>query len=156
MDLALRFLTLRNVSGPEVGDVHDFLRDRMEEIATDDQYPFDHEETLFREVFSFLDAELDANSFRSWSAQKQEFRGGFSLGAFEGIAITLGKNWPAVKKRGAKFDASAFVKEVWSQPEYKKSFSGLRARERMARVLPAAERVMSEFLSKGTKKKAKS
>ena len=147
MDLALRFLTLRDAkSTSEVGDVHEFLRDRMEEMATNDKYDLQKEAKLFREVFTFLDKATGSNSFRSWNIGKGEFRGGFSLGAFEGIAITIGRHWPTIKKVASQFDVQAFVEQVWSQPEYTKSFSGLRARERMARVLPAAERVMAEFL----------
>lgn len=148
MDLALRFLTLRDAkSTTEVGDVHEFLRDRMEEMATNDKYDMQKEAKLFREVFAFLDKTTGSNSFRSWNVTKEEFRGGFSLGAYEGIAITIGRHWPAVKKVASQFNVQDFVAQVWSQPEYTKSFSGLRARERMARVLPAAERVMAEVLA---------
>lgn len=146
MDLALRFITLRAVGGNEVGDVHEFLRDRMEEIATNKTYDFVAEKVLFEEVFKFLDEAVGSNSFRSWNTQRGEFRGGFSLGAFEGIAITIGKHWKKIQRLGKKFDTLQFVKDVWNQPEYTRSFSGLRARERMARVLPAAERVVQQYL----------
>lgn len=156
MDLALRFLTLRDVSSSKVGDVHEFLRDRMEEIATDEKYNFDKQESLFREIFAYLDNAVGSNTFRPWNKTKSDFRGGFSLGAYEGIAITLGQHWPAVKKLGNAFHVQGFIEEVWNQPEYMKSFSGLRARERMARVLPAVERVIQQFLkSPKTTSKAK-
>lgn len=144
MDLALRFLTLRGVLPSDIGDVHDFLRDRMEEIATSEDFNFEAEERLFREVFAFLESGLGSNAFRSWNSK--EFRGGFSLGAFEGIGMALGRHWSAVKRLGPRFDVIAFAQEVWQQPEYKKSFSGLRARERMARVVPAAERVIAQHI----------
>jgi Protein of unknown function DUF262 len=150
MDLVLRFLTLRDASAAEIGDVHEFLRDRMEEIATADEYDFEGEEALFREVFAYLDTVIGSNAFRSWSKSRDEFRGGFSLGAFEGIAMALGRHWTTVKKLGERFDAVSFVHQVWTQPEYLKSFSGLRARERMARVVPAAERVIQQLI-KGAK-----
>lgn len=147
MDLALRFIALRDAATKDVGDVHEFLRGKMEEIALDKNFDFDKEKSLFDEVFSFLDASTGSNSFRSWSDAKQEFRGGFSLAAYEGIALTLGRHWDAIKHANRQIDALTLVKSVWSQPEYNKSFSGLRARERMARVMPAAERVIQEFLT---------
>lgn len=149
MDLALRFLTLRSVPPSEIGDVHEFLRDRMEVIATSDDFNFEAEETLFREVFAFLQSTLGSNAFRSWNSK--EFRGGFSLGAFEGMGMALGRHWGSVKSLGDRFDVEAFVREVWQQQEYKKSFSGLRARERMARVVPAAERVIQKHIREARK-----
>lgn len=150
MDLVLRFLTLREAEPSDIGDVHDFLRDRMEEVATSENYDFDAEEAVFREVFAYLDAGVGSDAFRAWSKSRGEFRGGFSLGAFEGIALALGRHWKSVKKLGEKFDLTGFVHEVWSQPEYTKSFSGLRARERMARVVPAAERSIQARLKPKT------
>ncbi|WP_368930466.1 DUF262 domain-containing protein [Achromobacter xylosoxidans] len=148
MDLALRFIALRDVKGSEIGDVHEFLRDRMEDIALDSGYDFDREQEIFEEVFEFLDAAVGSNAFRPWVEAKGEFRGGFSLGAFEGMAIVLGRHWARIKKIKRTFPVQEFIEMVWSQPEYKKSFSGLRARERMARVLPAVERVLGEILSR--------
>ncbi len=145
MDLVLRFLTLRDVDPREVGDVHEFLRDRMEEIALSESYNFDEEEKIFREVFNFLDEAAGPNSLRSWSEGRGDLRGGFSLAGFEGIVIGLGRRWEDLRDKVGAVDGLKMIKDVWSQPEYKKSFSGLRARERMARVIPAAERVIGAF-----------
>jgi len=146
MDLALRFLTLRDAKAINVVvDVHDFLRERMEEIALDDSYDEASEAKTFHEVFEFLEQSIGSDAFRSWNSSKG-FRGGFSLGGYEGIAIIIGRHWSKIKRKKASFNVREFIETVWSQPEYNKSFSGLRARERMLRVMPAADRVISEFL----------
>lgn len=149
MDLALRFIVLRDSSDVGVGDIHEFLRDRMEQIALDSKFDFAGEEKLFRDVFRTLDENVGSDSFRPWSPSRSAFRGGFSLAGFEGISLLLARRWPEVRRLGDAFDFRAFIKEVWSQPEYTKSFSGLRARERMARVLPAVDRVLQETLGLG-------
>lgn len=141
MDLVLRFLTLRDIDPKGIGDVHEFLRDRMEEFALSEDYDFIEEERVFREVFKFLDESAGSNALRSWNAEKNDFRGGFSLAGYEGIVIGLGRHWEALRVKLENVDGLDLIKSVWSQPEYKKSFSGLRARERMVRVIPAAERV---------------
>lgn len=146
MDLALRFLTLRDPKSINVVvDVHDFLRDRMEEIALDDSYDTEGEAKVFHEVFEFLEQATGSDSFRSWSSSRG-FRGGFSLGAYEGVAIIIGRHWSKIKRKKSSFNVKEFIEQVWNQPEYNKSFSGLRARERMLRVMPAAERVITEYL----------
>ena len=68
------------------------------------------------------------------------------MAGFEGIGFSIGKHWQAVQIAGDAFDIEAYVKRVWVEPEYTRSFSGLRARERMARVIPAAERVIVDML----------
>lgn len=155
MDLVLRFLTCRHVRPAEIGDVHEFLRDKMEEIAQDGNFDFTSEENIFKEIFHFLHKNLNGDSFRSWSPDRKEFRGGFTLAGFEGIGFTIGRYWNAIKAAGDRFDVNAYVKSVWSEPEYTKSFSGLRARERMTRVIPAAERVIENMLQPKLQKTAK-
>ncbi len=142
MDLALRFMALRDVDPATIGDVHDFLRDRMEELATSKTFNIEREKTLFKEVFEFLDSAVDGNAFRPWNAKLGVFRGAFSLGAFEGLALALGRHWRDVKRVRQKFDIKKVIRDLWGTEQYKKSFSGLRARERMVRVVPAAEGVV--------------
>jgi hypothetical protein len=149
MDLALRFIVLREASDVGVGDIHEFLRDRMEEIALDSSFDFAGEERRFRDVFRTLDEAVGSDSFRPWNPVRGAFRGGFSLAGFEGISLMLARRWDEVWRLGNRFDFSVFIKEVWTQPEYTKSFSGLRARERMARVMPAVERVLQARLAAG-------
>ncbi len=146
MDLVLRFLTCRRANAAEIGDVHEFLRDQMEAIAEDKDFDFDTEATTFRAVFAYLNETLSGDSFRSWNSTRREFRGGFTLAGFEGIGFAIGRHWEAVRSAGAAFDVAAYVKAVWAEPEYRGGFSGLRARERMARVIPAAERVIVDML----------
>lgn len=148
MDLALRFITLRDVEPGSIGDVHEYLRDRMEIIALDKDFNLEAEKRLFKEVFKFLDNAVDGNAFRPWSESIGAFRGAFALGAYEGLALSLGRNWTHIRKVRDKFNLLHVIKDLWSQPEYKKSFSGLRARERMVRVAPAAERVIRKELAR--------
>lgn len=155
MDLALRFVLLRDIEDPRaIGDVHDFLRDHMEEIALDPDFDVHAEEVRFREVFKFLDEALDGNTFRPWKHDIKSFRGAFSLAAFEGLGLALGRHWPEIKKVQKRYDIEGAVKELWATAAYKKSFSGLRARERMVRVSPDAEEVVIKYLNSARKAKS--
>lgn len=147
MDLALRFITLRAVEPAQIGDVHDFLRDRMEQIATDEAFDKEGEAILFKEVFSYLDRTVGGDAFRPWS-QARGFRGAFSLGAFEGLGLALGRHWDQIKKISPSFNLLAVIENLWGTEEYRRSFSGMRARERMARVMPAAERIIVAAIDK--------
>ncbi|MBB3821331.1 hypothetical protein FHT03_000724 [Xanthomonas arboricola] len=155
MDLVLRFLTLRDVDPRQIGDVHDFLRDRMEVLALDPKFKISKEVQLFKEMFAYLDSEIGGDSFRPWDARINAFRGGFSLAAFEGLGLSIGRHWSRIKAAADEFDVSDVIKKVWASDAYKKSFSGLRARERMLRVMPVADRIIVEALEKSEVKKQK-
>lgn len=148
MDLALRFIVLRDVNPKNIGDVHDFLRDAMESIALSHKFDVEAEAQTFREVFEFFDDSLESNAFRPWNAALGNFRGAFSLAAFEGLALAVGRHWKDIRKVRAQFDLLGTVKTLWGTDEYRKSFSGLRARERMVRVVPVADKVVVDELSR--------
>ncbi len=157
MDLALRFILLRDADPRAMGDVHDFLRDRMEHIATSKSLAFSNEEKRFREVFDYLDKALGENAFRPWSVKQESFRGAFSLAAFEGLGLSLGKHWESFRILKDDIDMKELVKNLWGTPEYQKSFSGMRARERMLRVRPAADKIVLGAIAAAKKpKKSKS
>ena len=142
MDLTMRFMTLRSVNPKSIGDVHDFLREKMESIATAKKYDIEGESSLFKEVFEYLDSVMDGDAFRPWNQKLGVFRGAFSLGAFEGLALAIGRHWKAIGPNKASFNLEKVIKDIWQTEAYLKSFSGLRARERMARVVPAANEVV--------------
>jgi hypothetical protein len=148
MDLALRFIVLRDAAPSDVSDVHEFLRDKMEIIAADKTFDEDRESKRFSEVFEFLDSATVGNVFRHWSEKQKVFRGGFSLAAFEGLGLAMGRHWDQLKRIKGEIDVLSLVQEVWKSDAYKNSFSGLRARDRMTRVTPTAEALISELMKK--------
>lgn len=148
MDLALRFIVLRNVDPRNVGDVHEFLRDQMELMATDKGFDEEAETERFVSTFEFLDNNSDGNVFRHWNAKQGIFRGGFSLAAYEGLGLAIGRHWKQVEKVRTKIDVLEIVQQLWSTDAYRNSFSGLRARERMARVTPTAENLLKEAIAR--------
>jgi hypothetical protein len=155
MDLALRFVTLRDVDPRSIGDVHEFLRDQMERIAVEPSFNPKAEEALFKSVFAYMNENLNGDSFRQWNDRLNAFRGPFSLGAYEGLGLSIGRHWPRISAQATKFDLRKLVKALWATDAYKKSFSGMRARERMVRVKPAAETVVLAELRRSNPQRAR-
>ncbi|WP_071766198.1 DUF262 domain-containing protein [Burkholderia ubonensis] len=146
MDLALRFITLRDANPKDISDVHEFLRDRMELMAADQDFDEDAERERFVSTFEFLDSKSDGNAFRHWNINQKAFRGGFSLAAYEGLGLAVGRHWDQIEKIKDKIDIHDLIQKLWASDEYRNSFSGLRARERMARVMPIAEKLVREVI----------
>ncbi|MFM0518296.1 hypothetical protein PQR08_12765 [Caballeronia jiangsuensis] len=153
MDLALRFIVLRDVNPSEIGDVHEFLRDRMELIAVDDAFDEEGEAKKFSEVFEFLDGKTQGNIFRHWSERLGAFRGGFSLAAFEGLGLALSRHWDQLAGIKESIQVQQLVEALWKSDAYRNSFSGLRARERMARVTPIAEALVTDLTTEAEPRK---
>lgn len=148
MDLALRFVILRDANPKTIGDVHEYLRDQMEAIAVDSKFNEEEETRRFTEMFEFLDSNSNGNIFRHWNSSQDSFRGGFSLAAYEGLGLAMGRHWHQIEKIRSKFDIQQLIKKLWSSDAYRGSFSGLRARERMARVTPTAEKLVKEAIAR--------
>ncbi|WP_009980830.1 DUF262 domain-containing protein [Burkholderia pseudomallei] len=146
MDLALRFITLRDANPKDISDVHEFLRDRMELMAAEQDFDEDAETERFVSTFEFLDSKSDGNAFRHWNTNQNTFRGGFSLAAYEGLGLAIGRHWDQIRKIKDKIDIHELIQKLWASDAYRNSFSGLRARERMARVVPIAEKLVKEVI----------
>ena len=151
MDLAMRFLTLADARPQDVVDIHEYLRDRIEDLVTLDEAARRREEGAFLGVFGLLDAQLGGDAFRPWRSHLQAFRGAFSLGAFEGLALAMGRHWSALKKAKDKFDCRRVVEALWKSKEYEGGFSGLRARDRMVRVMARGEAEVLKELKRHTR-----
>ncbi|QEH36129.1 hypothetical protein OJF2_46890 [Aquisphaera giovannonii] len=118
MELVLRFVTLRNL--PEerlsgLGLIGDFLTDRMIDLARANSLDYDREANAFQSTFRLLNQALRDDAFRKWDGTR--FTGGFSISAFEGVALGIGHN---VDKEGFNGDQlPEKVKALWEAPEFR-------------------------------------
>ncbi|MFD0967018.1 DUF262 domain-containing protein [Plantactinospora endophytica] len=139
MDVALRFAVFRimPVEGlSEIKDnIHEFLSERAVEIAERDSAWFEAEAQVFRDTFTALEAAGGPDILRRYNSARGRSDGGFSLTAFEVVALGLGYNWGRVTFTPEQI-WQRFI-EFWSKPEYSKGFAtGLSAVNRMKRSLP--------------------
>lgn len=146
MELALRFILLRklpinDLPGTPLGD---FLTERMKNAALDRSFDPKKEELAFKATFDLLDSALESDSFRKYDQSKKRFTGGFSVAAFEVIALGLG--WTAEKfvKMHQPKDVESLVKdEVWSDTSFLTS-SGLSAAERLPKTIQRGRSVFGQ------------
>lgn len=97
-DLVTRFLAFRVLPETElsgIGDVNEFLDERMVASASDPQFNREREGQAFRQTFSVLNGALGADAFRRYDSAKRRFAGQFLISAFEIIAIGLGYHMPS-------------------------------------------------------------
>jgi hypothetical protein len=118
-----------------LGDVGEFLTEKAKDLAQDKAFDFKKEETAFRETFAVLAADLGDDAFRRYDITKKRFLGGFSVSAFEAVAIGIGYN--PKKAISSPSVVAEKIKKMWSDPEFvNNSGSGIRASSRLPKILP--------------------
>lgn len=138
MDLVLRFVVLRTLPTEElrsIGDMGDFLTDRVTQIAETGKIDYEAEEDAFTTTFSLLREQLGENSFKRFDVTRDRFMGGFLISAYEVIAIGMGYNYQ--KLRDANVQIAEITRHIWANEKFTSSSgSGVRASSRIPITIP--------------------
>lgn len=138
MELVLRFLALRKSSDDDltgIGDVGEFLTSEMRAMAGSKKFQRGEEERAFRATFGLLNRCLGSDAFRKWDSERKRSVGGFSVSAFETVALGIGFD-----PFGAESDCtrlSSLIHGIWEDPEFLNAAgSGVRASSRLPKIVP--------------------
>jgi hypothetical protein len=138
MELVLRFIVFRTMPPAaltNIGDLGEFLTDKAKLLAQDKTFDLKKEEKIFRETFALLESVFGDDAFRRHDKRKDRFSGGFSVSAFEALAIGIGYN-----PKKAIADPAAVLKKVqkmWEDPNFtENSGSGIGASARVRKIIP--------------------
>lgn len=138
MELVMRFIVLRTMHTKtlkRIGDLGEFLTDRAKILAQDKEFRFKKETSAFNETFSLLASTLEDNAFRRYDKSKKRFVGGFSVSAFEAVAIGIGYN-PNVASANPSLLPEK-VQRMWADKSFvNNSGSGIRASSRVPKIVP--------------------
>lgn len=145
MELVLRFIVFRTMvpsAFANLGDLGEFLTDKAKALAQDKTFDFKKEESAFRETFALLASVLADDAFRRFDKKKNRFVGGFSVSAFEAVAIGIGYNPKKTKANPGAIERK--VKEMWSDNEFvDNSGSGIRASSRVPKIIPYGRKLFA-------------
>jgi hypothetical protein len=148
MELVTRFLTFRKLPAvglSTVGDIGDFLNDKLEALHNLSRTQKATEERAFLETFKFIDANLADDAFRRFDASKDKFLGSFLISGFEAVALGVGFN---TDSKGALNPIKNFekkVRSIWSHTDFTtNSGSGVRASIRIPKIVPLGRRTFSK------------
>jgi hypothetical protein len=146
MELVSRFVAFRTIAPATLktmGDLGEFLTEKSKTIAQDKAFDYKTEEKAFRETFAVLASTLEDNAFRRYDKRKKRFGGGFSVSAFEAIAIGMGYNPKAAMANPTLIEEK--VKTMWSDAEFfENSGSGVRASSRVPKIVPYGRAIFAK------------
>ena len=151
LELATRFIVFRRLAEDglrSVRDLGEFLTDSIAEFAqsTSCQDDMETETAAFRFTFGKLAIALGEDSFRRYDFNKQSYSGGFSISAFEPIAMGLGYHFDAYA--GASLsqlpDITEVSKDLWKNQNFTtNSGSGVRASTRIRNNIPLGRKMFA-------------
>lgn len=145
MDLFFRFLIFRTLDQEhlkQIGDLNEFLADRMVELVEKDLLNEAEEEKAFLATFDLLVRTVNADSFHKYDAKKGKFQGGFLVSAYELLAMGVGYNYKkylnlSLDDEEIKKQLIEKLKYAWSNLDFTSSTgSGVRASSRLPKTIP--------------------
>ncbi|MFN8427564.1 MAG: DUF262 domain-containing protein [Anaerolineales bacterium] len=138
MDLALRFVIFRTMDNNQlnnIGDVNEFLTDKMIELTSSNQINIEEETEAFQFTFDLLRNTLGSQSFHRYDLGKSKFLGGFLVSAFELVALGVGYNHRELAQQNINIED--ITKGLWQNDEFiNYSGSGVRASSRIPHTVP--------------------
>lgn len=134
LELVIRFIALRRRDpNAPLGDLGPFLDDQIVIIAEDSNYDWQKENEIFRKTFTAIIDSCEDNAFRRYNPERDRFAGGFSVSAFEVLALGLGYHFEDVTYTPPDLDEKA--KCLWRDHNVIQDMRGRRSGERLKSTL---------------------
>jgi hypothetical protein len=136
VESVLRYLAIVNTPGDGLvgmGDVGDFLTRRMRDFISDPSFNRDAQRQRFEFVFDVLNTALGSGAFKRYDAERDDFRGKFSISAFEAIASGVAMNedaWRTVAPAERSPLLRQRARAVWEDSVFEERSGGGKAAER--------------------------
>lgn len=142
LELMIRFMCLRDVSVNDIGKVSnfcEFLDDKIIEILNMDDESFDKEIALFKRTFDAIYSSMGEDAFCKYDVDKEKFKGNFYTGAFEAIALGVGRSM------NFESDIRSKAIEMWTgiSNGTLKNWKGNSASSRLVKTLDIGERLFN-------------
>jgi Protein of unknown function DUF262 len=145
VELALRFIVFSRISNLDlakgVGDVGDFLTERMKIIAADDKFPRNQYESDFERTFQILYDLVGANAFKRYSTKKSRHEGGFLLSQYEVVALGIAYN---LARLPSDDEITVRIQDIWKDKNYTDwAGSGITATRRLPHLIPLGRKLFT-------------
>lgn len=147
MELALRFVIFRKLDVDDLSNVYDigeFLNEHLSSVANLKGTQQKREENAFRETFRLLAETMGDDAFHRFDQGKDRFMGGFSISAFEGVALGIGFHYSEKGRLNGLKEIRSKVESLWTTKEFtENSGSGVRASTRIPKIVPLGRQLFA-------------
>ena len=142
LELVTRFVVFRNLEEAQlsaIGDIGDFLTDRIVELAQSAKFEqiASIEQNAFKNTFACLVKSLGDRSFRKYDPERDRHFGGFLISAFEPIALGIGHSFERFMNDANLQQIEFIGKNLWSNSDFlNRSGMGVSASTRIRSNIP--------------------
>ncbi len=143
MELVLRFLVFKNSSLAEIkssNDISDFISEKTQEMALNQDFNLSNEESTFSKVFKILNMTLEDDTFKKYYPESKSFKGKFLISSFEAITIGLSKN---INQWDETTDIDTLKEKlinIWSESTFTGNIgAGANFFNRIPKIMPFSE-----------------
>jgi hypothetical protein len=155
LELMFRFIGYTNSSDEELRQFEDvgvFLDDWAGHIGAFTDTKCAEQGEVVRDTFGLIRDALDSDGFRRYSVDEHEFKGPFSVSAFEAISVGVGANlevWKQLHEAdgvdAVRVALRARIEELWSHNVFKqRARSGVRASGRVPFTVPLGRDIFAQ------------
>lgn len=148
LESALRYLACALTPMDDLlrmGDVGEFLTNRMRQYIADPKFDRKAEEERFNFVFDEIEKALGGEAFKRYYEDRDAFLGKFSISAFETITAGIARNVDAWKEASPEDRAGqirSIAASIWSDDAFmNKSGGGKPANRRIPYMVEVGERL---------------
>ena len=138
LELAVRYLVLKSLDATaarQIDDLHNYLTDRILEMAKSPSFNRTAAGDEFRHTFSLLNQSLGESSFKRLRVDEDRSVGPFLLAAYEVIALGLGENVSLGTAPTTPGEISERHKMLWRDHQAQVTSVGKRPSTRLADTL---------------------
>lgn len=144
-ELFTRYLCLRtekteNIAG--IGDIEAYLDNRIIRLMTDNNFDWEAEKKIFESTFSIINEVMGDEAFSKFDVKSQRFKGNFLNGAFEFVAIALGRKEGQLPSDN--FDLRNRIINIWTNEIKGNEWKGANAAARLIKTLSLGDILYSD------------
>ncbi|WP_100401974.1 DUF262 domain-containing protein [Bacillus sp. FJAT-42315] len=146
MEYLLRFFIYRDLKTESIKgneDIAPFLTEKMHELINKLDFDYNHEKTVFENVFLFLNTALGEESFKKYDFNKSKFAGALSIAQFEviipGVAKAVIKSPYDINQTERTEKLAALVKELAKDTSFQVKKNQYRPILRMKELVAYSE-----------------
>jgi Protein of unknown function DUF262 len=148
-ELVLRFFACKNATEDQLRamvDMDEFLTSQMRDFATGGEFDPAAEQRIFIDTFTILAESIGPGVFTRFDIARQRVLGGFSVAAFEAIAVGVGSNIAAwLEAEAGDFRRNLLLERIdrlrADRTFRERTGSGIGASTRVPVIVPLAKRL---------------
>lgn len=137
MEFVVRFIVSRHCNFDNISkddNFHEFLSDRITEIAQNPDFNIELEKQVFNDTFMYLNQLLGEDAFKKYSIEKGKFVGAVLISGFEVVALGISKNLDFIRTK-ANEDVKTMIRNIYERQDFKSSVAhGIRPVDRFKRL----------------------